>query len=158
MHAKRSKIPRSEGVTPGARRREAWSMSPDDIPPDVRAAALTLLGYFVSIVRNEAAKVATNDNGAPAYYTAETCGIPPTTFRRLCRDGTLKGAKIIGRSWHVPRASFDEWRAQHATATRAPAGREDAAPATERSAEELLEIERREEAEQGKPAPRPRRR
>ncbi|MDC3989012.1 hypothetical protein [Polyangium jinanense] len=67
-------------------------MNPQEIPPDVREAALILLSYFFRLVRNEAAKHTKGDEG-PRYYDRKTFPWGERSFERLTGQGKLRSFK-----------------------------------------------------------------
>lgn len=46
------------------------------------------------------------------YYTPEEVAnhyrVDPATIRRLCREGSVPGAKQIGKQWRIPRSFVED--------------------------------------------------
>ena len=109
-------------------------MSRDVPPPEVRAVLEPLARWFVAIVKEVA-----SEQPAPAeHYTAKNAPMPPSTFRRLCRQGVFARASCAGGEWRAPREEVDAWlEKQPKPRAAAKQSATNAEPTTARSAEEL---------------------
>jgi excisionase family DNA binding protein len=57
------------------------------------------------------------------YYTVEEAaiilGVHPETIRRMCKRQELRGARKVGDTWRIPRASVDAQPEQPNTENKA---------------------------------------
>lgn len=93
------------------RRLEALAAS---LPTDSAAVTLTRADLKDLLGQNDDAAEDTEETAPVADYTvqdvAEALDRSPSTVRGWLSDGVLRGYKLRGREWRVPRAAFQEFQ------------------------------------------------